>query len=386
MSRTPTSSWNCCPDHGTGRVCPTASGSGRPGSRRTDPDKTFRVGLIYGPSGCGKSSLVKAGLLPRLAKHVLPVYVEATPEETETRLLKGIAEGVSRSAAGTGAGRFPGGVRQGRVLRSGQKVLLVLDQFEQWLHAKRGEENTELVAALRQCDGEHLQAVVMVRDDFWMAATRFMDGPGDRTGPGSEHRRRRSLRPSPCPQGADGIRDRLRELARSGRATSPRTSTPFWIKRSPSLPRTARSSRCGWPCSPRWSRASPGPRRPCGRSAAPRAWASPSWKRRSVPRKPIPKHRLHQKAAQAVLKALLPETGTDIKGQMRSEGGTAGGIRLCRPPPGLRRPDPHPRRRASPDHAHRPGGFRRRADRPLHRAGATTNSPTTTSSTPCGTG
>jgi len=31
---------------------------------RTDPDKTFRVGLIYGPSGCGKSSLVKAGLLP----------------------------------------------------------------------------------------------------------------------------------------------------------------------------------------------------------------------------------------------------------------------------------------------------------------------------------
>ena len=55
-----------------------------------------------------------------------------------------------------------------------RKVLLVLDQFEQWLLAKRGEENTELVAALRQCDGEHLQAVVMVRDDFWMAATRFM--------------------------------------------------------------------------------------------------------------------------------------------------------------------------------------------------------------------
>ena len=65
-------------------------------------------------------------------------------------------------------------IRQGRVLRSGQKVLLVLDQFEQWLHAKRGEENTELVAALRHCDGEHVQAVVMVRDDFWMAATRFM--------------------------------------------------------------------------------------------------------------------------------------------------------------------------------------------------------------------
>src|SRR5207244_8207369 len=43
----------------------------------TDPDKTFTVGLIYGPSGCGKSSLVKAGLLPRLAGPVTAVYVEA---------------------------------------------------------------------------------------------------------------------------------------------------------------------------------------------------------------------------------------------------------------------------------------------------------------------
>ena len=44
----------------------------------TDPDNTFAVGLIYGPSGCGKSSLVKAGLLPRLADDVIAVYVEAT--------------------------------------------------------------------------------------------------------------------------------------------------------------------------------------------------------------------------------------------------------------------------------------------------------------------
>ena len=56
----------------------------------------------------------------------------------------------------------------------GKKVLIVLDQFEQWLHAKKEEENTELVQALRQCDGGRVQCVVMVRDDFWMAATRFM--------------------------------------------------------------------------------------------------------------------------------------------------------------------------------------------------------------------
>ena len=36
------------------------------------------AGLLYGPTGCGKSSLVKAGLMPGLAEHVLAVYVEAT--------------------------------------------------------------------------------------------------------------------------------------------------------------------------------------------------------------------------------------------------------------------------------------------------------------------
>ena len=57
---------------------------------QTDPDKTFRVGLIYGPSGSGKSSIVAAGVLPRLAEHVVPVQVEATPDDTEARLSKAL--------------------------------------------------------------------------------------------------------------------------------------------------------------------------------------------------------------------------------------------------------------------------------------------------------
>ena len=86
-----------------------------------------------------------------------------------------------------------------------RKVLLVLDQFEQWLHAKRGEENTELVAALRQCDGEHVQAVVMVRDDFWLAASRFMRDLEIRSGRRIENSAlRRSLRSPPCEESADG--------------------------------------------------------------------------------------------------------------------------------------------------------------------------------------
>src|SRR5262249_43082606 len=116
----------------------------------TDADQTFRVGLVYGPSGCGKSSLVKAGLLPRLAAHVLTVYVEATAGETEARLLKGLRKrcpglpaGRSREPSGTsdpGPARQAGptlgltetlaALRRGQFLPAGKKVLLVLDQFE----------------------------------------------------------------------------------------------------------------------------------------------------------------------------------------------------------------------------------------------------------------
>jgi serine/threonine protein kinase len=135
---------------------------------------TFSVGLIYGPSGCGKSSLVKAGLLPRLAKSVTAVYVEATAEETEARLLKGLRRQVADLPSHLGLVEALAALRQGRCREAGQKVLLVLDQFEQWLHTRRNEENTELVQALRQCDGGRLQCIVLVRDDFWMAATRFM--------------------------------------------------------------------------------------------------------------------------------------------------------------------------------------------------------------------
>jgi hypothetical protein len=63
-------------------------------------------------------------------------------------------------------------LRQGRGLPAGKKILLVLDQFEQWLHARK-EDGDELIRALRQCDGQYVQALILVRDDFWLAVSRF---------------------------------------------------------------------------------------------------------------------------------------------------------------------------------------------------------------------
>jgi serine/threonine protein kinase/formylglycine-generating enzyme required for sulfatase activity len=283
----------------------------------TDADKTFRVGLIYGPSGCGKSSLVKAGLLPRLSKHILPVYIEATAEETETRLLKGLSKVCSELPLGLGLVESLALVRKGRILRSDQKHLFVLDQFEQWLHAKRGEESTELVAALRQCDGEHLQALVMVRDDFWMAATRFMAAleveliQGQNTAAvdlfDPRHARKVLMAfgtaygnlpvcMGDISRGQLAFLDQaISELAQDGKVVCVRLALfAEMVKAKPWTPATLREV---------------GGTEGVGITFLEEIFSSPQAN---------PKHRLHQKAAQAVLKALLPETGTDIKGQMRS--------------------------------------------------------------------
>src|SRR6266478_1363169 len=148
-----------------------------------DSEEAFPIGLIYGPSGCGKSSLVKAGLLPRLAGHVVPIYVEATSEETEVRLLKGLHRRCPDLSAGLGLAETmaslrrqlsAGSDRTSTGATAGKKVLIVLDQFEQWLHARRELQGTELAQALRQCDGQHVQCIIMVRDDFWLAVGRLL--------------------------------------------------------------------------------------------------------------------------------------------------------------------------------------------------------------------
>ncbi len=139
----------------------------------TDFDQSFSVGLIYGPSGCGKSSLIKAGLLPRLDPCILSVYVEATSDDTEQRLVRGIRK-VIPEAHGGSLQELLVHIRRHRLIPQGGKLLLVLDQFEQWLHRKTDYVRAALTDALRQCDGVSIQAIVMVRDDFWLSVSRFL--------------------------------------------------------------------------------------------------------------------------------------------------------------------------------------------------------------------
>jgi serine/threonine protein kinase len=135
--------------------------------------KTFRVGLMYGPSGCGKSSLMKAGLLPRLSKNIVPIYLEATPNDTERQLLDAICTRIPELSSLNIVDAISS-IRGGSVLQEGCKLLIVIDQFEQWLFSHDDYSNEQLTSALRQCDGVATQAVLMVRDDFWVSVSRFL--------------------------------------------------------------------------------------------------------------------------------------------------------------------------------------------------------------------
>ncbi|MEW4486657.1 protein kinase [Thalassoglobus sp. JC818] len=140
-------------------------------SREADHSKS--VCLLYGPSGSGKSSFIKAGVLPTLTQDVLPVIMEASPEGFELRLLEAIHDAVPEVADTQSLTEACRAIREHHD-ESAPKIVLVLDQFEQWLSAQSEFEKAELTSSLRQCDGSRLQAVLVVRDEFWMSASRLM--------------------------------------------------------------------------------------------------------------------------------------------------------------------------------------------------------------------
>ncbi len=283
----------------------------------TDADRVFPVGLICGPSGCGKSSLVKAGLLPRLADAVIPVYVEATAGDTETRLLNGLRRRCPSLPADLGLKETVAALRCGQGAPAGKKVVIVLDQFEQWLHAKKEEENTELVQALRQCDGGRVQSIVLVRDDFWMAVIRFLREMEIRLLDGQNaaavdlfpprHAEKvlaafgRAFGALPENPGATSteqkefLRQAVAGLAQEGKVICVRLALFAEMMKDKT-----------------WT---PAALKAVGGTAGVGVtFLEETFSAATAP----PERRYHQKAARAVLRALLPETGSDIKGHMRS--------------------------------------------------------------------
>ena len=151
---------------------------------RVDPDgqsEPFRVGVIYGTSGCGKSSFVRAGLVPMLDPRVKVCIVDATVCETTSALTthERLSQSLQRRVLDVDLAEKSideqfAAIRRAPNRSNGEKLLVVIDQFEQWLHSATATQREEMVRALRQCDGDRLQAILLVRDDFWLEVSRLM--------------------------------------------------------------------------------------------------------------------------------------------------------------------------------------------------------------------
>ncbi len=144
----------------------------------SNPENTFRIGVLYGPSGSGKSSLVSAGLLPLLDRRIVPISISASANDTEARLHKSLINTFPELEAENKSNDLSQLLQSLRLHgppASERVVLIVIDQFEQWLSEHQQSEQSLLVNALRQCDGIKLKCMLLVRNDFWMSITRVME-------------------------------------------------------------------------------------------------------------------------------------------------------------------------------------------------------------------
>ena len=138
-----------------------------------DGSEYGRIGILYGPSGSGKTSLLRAGIIPYLAPDLLPISIECRKGESIMQYSMQIGQQVSGEPLDLAVLLLK--LRDNSAARNEhRKVVLLFDQFDNWAGSATTSQWAELAAALRHCDGESLQALMIVRDDFWTSATEFM--------------------------------------------------------------------------------------------------------------------------------------------------------------------------------------------------------------------
>ncbi|MFM8474289.1 MAG: protein kinase domain-containing protein [Planctomycetaceae bacterium] len=157
-----------------------------------------RIVALSAPSGAGKSSWFAAGVLPTLRERdhrdVLTVVSlnaeestfdpDAGSENTVSRLRQQLIYRLSLPRNTTAslediltewkATAAPQTDRK----NSTKKLLIVIDQFEQWLSIHGRRKETQLQQALQHCDGQLLQTLLIFRSDFIDRAEPFMDACG----------------------------------------------------------------------------------------------------------------------------------------------------------------------------------------------------------------
>ena len=144
--------------------------------------------LVVGPSGSGKSSLVRAGLLPRLALQPGTVVLPAVEPGRAPLRRVAAAMDVALAAAhldGVTSPSHEAGFEEAvdRLTARGGRVVLVLDQAEDVLADRVRDEAAELLARLGAVDRARLCLVVVLRSaslEAWLRDTALAGiAPGD---------------------------------------------------------------------------------------------------------------------------------------------------------------------------------------------------------------
>ena len=132
--------------------------------------ETRALTVVLGASGTGKSSLVKAGVVPQLAAAGWLVLPIVRPGSAPMLALAQACAVAGQPPTESPAAAFTAGIASLLAASAGQKVLLVIDQFEELITlVRRAEERDAVLALLATLCAEHadtLRLVVTIRTDF----------------------------------------------------------------------------------------------------------------------------------------------------------------------------------------------------------------------------
>jgi WD40 repeat protein len=152
--------------------------------------RAYRITVLYGTSGVGKSSVLRAGLLRRLADEargnaadfgvprLLPVVFSAWSLDDPLAALKEAVAAVARDVAPALANDSPGSLADALELwpeRIEGPLLLVLDQFEEFFlyHDHPGDSALDEVAAALRRRNPSVHFLLSIREDSLAKLDRF---------------------------------------------------------------------------------------------------------------------------------------------------------------------------------------------------------------------
>jgi len=135
-----------------------------------------RIVVVVGPSGCGKSSLVRAGLLPAIAKE--PGWATLTPFAPGLDPVAALSRELAHATRST-----PSQIRQRLDQANGlvlavedlmcaggspprRRLLVIIDQFEEILTRSPGTSRARFADLLGPAVGGPVQVVVTIRSEF----------------------------------------------------------------------------------------------------------------------------------------------------------------------------------------------------------------------------